>query len=95
MLASIARTALGVAITLGSLVGAMAPITANAWGAPITEDSPEWNCAVMGDRQCGLTHRVIEAAPAHCYVVPVVNDQGVPVRLWLQNGAYGPELCGA
>lgn len=53
----------------------------------ITEDDPRWNCATMGDHQCGS--QVTPNAPDHC--VPVEFTPGITT--WLEMRANGPAYC--
>lgn len=86
--AGILFAAIGVGLTIGMVYGPNAPTraasvatlptipAATAAAAPIEEDDPGWDCATMGNRQCG-----VGAAPLslYCQTEPSATDLGVEI----------------
>lgn len=82
-----------VALAVWFLSGAFASLVASptAYASPVpvvTEDSPEWNCATMGDHECG-PRAGVPAVPAGCF--PVLGRPGN--TLWIMLTPSGSAGC--
>lgn len=69
----------GLAVVVVGLLWMLAGLFVTVSNAPmvyaspvpiVTEDSPEWNCATMGDHECGQRPAVAPVVPAHCLALP-------------------------
>jgi hypothetical protein len=60
------------AVVFGGLAGGGAPtaVAAPVSVAEVTEDSDAWNCATMGDHECGPRPAVAPTVPVHCLALP-------------------------
>lgn len=83
-----------VALAVWFVAGLFAPVSPSAYASPVpvvTEDSPEWNCATMGDHECGPRPAVAPVVPAHCFPLP-----GRPGNtLWVMLTPSGVAGCTA
>lgn len=80
-----------VVLAVWFVAGLFAPVSPSAYASPVAEDSPEWNCATMGDHECGPRPAVAPVVPPHCFPLP-----GRPGNtLWVMLTPSGVAGCTA
>lgn len=80
-----------VVLAVWFVAGLFAPVSPSAYASPVAEDSPEWNCATMGDHECGPRPAVAPVVPPHCFPMP-----GRPGNtLWVMLTPSGVAGCTA